>query len=129
MGLPLFRSRVSGVDNPFPVWVRVKDTGAKTWTYRFMLQGKQREMGLGPYPEISLADARRLATEAREQAKRGTDPIEARHQAEADRKAQALLAAAQLMTFDDCATAYIKAHRTGWKNSKHAQQWENTLAT
>lgn len=94
-----------------------------------MLQGKQREMGLGPYPEISLADARRLATEAREQAKRGTDPIEARHQAEADRKAQALLAAAQLMTFDDCATAYIKAHRTGWKNSKHAQQWENTLAT
>ncbi|MEW9899732.1 integrase arm-type DNA-binding domain-containing protein [Chitinivorax sp. PXF-14] len=110
------------------LWLRVKDTGAKTWAYRFMLQGKQREMGLGPYPEVSLADARRLATEARERAKRGIDPIDARHQAETDRKAEALLAAARLMTFDDCAAAYIKAHRAGWKNSKHAQQWENTLA-
>ena len=61
--------------------------------YRFMLQGKQREMGLGPYPEISLADARQLATEARVLAKRGADPIEARHQAEADKQTQARLSA------------------------------------
>jgi hypothetical protein len=32
------------------------------------------------------------------------------------------------MTFDQCAAAYIDAHRSGWKNAKHAAQWENTLA-
>jgi integrase len=33
------------------------------------------------------------------------------------------------MTFDQCAAAYIDAHRSGWKNAKHADQWKNTLAT
>jgi integrase len=33
------------------------------------------------------------------------------------------------MTFKACAVAYIEAHRAEWKNSKHAQQWENTLTT
>lgn len=33
------------------------------------------------------------------------------------------------MTFDDCAAAYIEAHRGGWRNAKHAAQWLNTLST
>ena len=33
------------------------------------------------------------------------------------------------MTFDQCAAAYFKAHRAGWRNAKHAAQWETTLAT
>lgn len=111
------------------LWLRVKATGAKSWMYRFMLQGKQREMGLGPYPETSLADARQLAAEAREQTKRGTDPIEARHQAVVDQQTQARLATARLMTFDQCAKAFIKGKQAEWKNAKHAQQWENTLTT
>lgn len=111
------------------LWLRVKTTGAKSWMYRFMLQGKQREMGLGPYPEISLADARQLAADAREQTKRGTDPIEARHQAEADQQMQAQMAAARLMTFDQCAKAFISGKKAEWKNAKHALQWENTLTT
>lgn len=111
------------------LWLRVKSTGAKSWVFRFMIQGKQREMGLGPYPEIGLADARQLAAESREQSKRGIDPIEARNQAQAEQVAAARLAAAQLMTFSQCASAYIIAHRAGWKNAKHAQQWENTIAT
>lgn len=111
------------------LWLRVKSTGAKSWVFRFMIQGKQREMGLGPYPEIGLADARQLAAEFREQSKRGVDPIEARNQAQAEQQEMARLAAAQLMTFSQCASAYISAHRAGWKNAKHAQQWENTIAT
>jgi hypothetical protein len=39
------------------------------------------------------------------------------------------LAHAKMITFDQCATAYIAAHRSGWKNAKHASQWENTLST
>ena len=33
------------------------------------------------------------------------------------------------MTFDQCADAYINAHRLEWKNEKHISQWRNTLAT
>lgn len=62
------------------LWLRVKDTGAKSWSFRFMLQGKSREMGLGPYPENSLAEAREKAAELRKQLKGGIDPIEARNQ-------------------------------------------------
>lgn len=111
------------------LWIRVKTTGAKSWMYRFMRQGKQREMGLGPYPEISLADARQLAADARALVKRGIDPIEARHQAAADLQAQSLLATARLMTFDQCAKAFINGKKAEWKNAKHVQQWENTLTT
>ena len=39
------------------------------------------------------------------------------------------MAKAKLMTFDQCASAYIEAHRAGWKNAKHADQWANTIAT
>jgi hypothetical protein len=39
------------------------------------------------------------------------------------------LAAARSMTFDECATAYIRAHEGSWRNPKHRQQWRNTLDT
>jgi hypothetical protein len=42
--------------------LRVSPSKAASWVYRYMLRGKAREMGLGSYPEISLADARALAT-------------------------------------------------------------------
>lgn len=111
------------------LWLRVKDTGAKSWSFRYMLQGKSREMGLGPYPENGLAEAREKVAELRKQLKGGVDPIEARNQAEISRQAQVKLAEARLMTFDQCAEAYISSQRDGWKNAKHAQQWANTLAT
>ena len=80
-------------------------------------------MGLGPYPTIGLAEARGKANDCRRQLLDGIDPIEARN---AERQARQL-AAASMMTFDECAKAYIASHRAGWKNAKHADQWENTL--
>jgi len=56
----------------------VSATGARTWKLRFQLGGKRRDMGLGPYPEITLAKARDLALEARRLAKNGIDPIDRR---------------------------------------------------
>ena len=50
----------------------------------------------------------------------------------AERRAQSAavaLEAAKAMTFDQCAAAYIKSHSAGWRNEKHAAQWETTLAT
>jgi integrase len=53
----------------------------------------------------------------------GIDPIEVRR---AERE-QKKLDAAKSMTFDACAAAYIDAHKAGWKNAKHRDQWPNTL--
>jgi integrase len=81
-------------------------------------------MGLGPYPEISLAEAREQAAAQRKLRLDGTDPIAVR---QAGRQ-QAKLNSAKLMTFRACAEAYIAAHRAGWKNPKHAAQWPATLS-
>ena len=105
--------------------LEVKPTGARSWTLRVMVGAKRREIGLGAFPEVGLADARDKARATRAEIRDGVDPVEKR------REARSLRVAAQTagMTFDQCAAAYIKAHREGWKNPKHAQQWENTLAT
>jgi integrase len=94
-----------------------------SWLFRYRLDGKTRWMGLGPYPAISLAKARELASNARTIKALGTDPL---NQRDANRAA-ARLAAAKTITFKQCAESYIKAHRVGWRNAAHASQWENTL--
>ncbi|UUZ52076.1 hypothetical protein LP420_06320 [Massilia sp. B-10] len=55
----------------------------------------------------------------------GVDPLDQRRAA---RNAHALDEAKRI-TFDECAKAYIDAHRGSWKNPKHVHQWENTIAT
>jgi hypothetical protein len=54
------------------LYLRVSRTGAKSWVFRFQLDGKRRDMGLGPFPDISLADARRRAADHRKQRHEGT---------------------------------------------------------
>ena len=88
-----------------------------------MLSGRAREMGLGSFSDVTLAEARDLARDARRLCRQGLDPIEARRAHRAARRAQH----AKAMTFQECATAYIAAHRSGWKNKKHAKQWPQTL--
>lgn len=92
--------------------------GAKKWVLRFTILGKRREMGLGSYPDVSLAEARDDASKYRKLAKKGIDPIEVRD-------TQAIV----IPTFTSCAAAYIRGHRKGWKNPKHARQWARTLKT
>lgn len=94
-----------------------------SWLFRYRVTGKTRWMGLGPYPAISLAKARELASNARTLKALGTDPIEGR---DAERDATRL-AITKTVTFSECAESYIRAHRAGWRNSTHASQWENTL--
>lgn len=110
----------------------VKESGARSWVYRFMLRGKARDIGLGAAsgPEaISLAKARDKADALRLKVRAGIDPL-----AERDREAAEALAAAQAaqiagITFKAVAEAYIAANEDGWRNAKHRQQWKNTLAT
>ncbi|HJU16855.1 MAG TPA: integrase arm-type DNA-binding domain-containing protein [Stellaceae bacterium] len=107
------------------LYLQVTESGARTWIYRFMLNGRAREMGLGPLHTIALAEAREKARECRKLRLEGIDPIEARNA----KKTEARLAAATAMTFRECAEACIAAHKAGWKNSKHAAQWPSTLTT
>lgn len=107
------------------LWLQVSPTGSKSWLFRFTLSKKQREMGLGAVHTVTLPEARAKAKECRLILLEGKDPLEIR-------KATKLVEAlerAKMMNFDQCAEAYIAAHRSGWKNAKHVSQWENTLET
>ncbi|TRZ63948.1 MAG: site-specific integrase [Rhodocyclaceae bacterium] len=102
---------------------------SRAWVFRFVApDGKRRNMGLGSQYSVALAEARKQAAILREQVKHPTapnDPLAARQEARLAQK----LARRKHMTFKACAEAYIEAHRAEWKNSKHVQQWENTLTT
>ena len=107
------------------LYLQITKAGVKSWLFRYMLNGKARGMGLGPLHTIGLAEARALALDCRRKLLDGTDPIDSRN---AERTAQRV-AAANEMTFEQCATTYIDAHRASWKNAKHADQWTSTLKT
>jgi integrase len=107
------------------LYLRVTEDGAKNWVFRFMLNGRARWMGLGPLALYGLQEARGRALDARRLRHEGMDPIDTRRAA----RLQERLKAAKAMTFKQCAEAYIASHRAGWRNEKHAGQWETTLAT
>lgn len=108
----------------------VKESGARSWVFRFMLRGKARDIGLGAAtgPEaISLADARDKAAEHRRKVKAGIDPLDEREQEAAKKLAEEQAARIAGISFKTVAEAYIAANQASWKNEKHRQQWRNTL--
>lgn len=54
----------------------VKDSGAKSWMLRTIIGNRRCSIGLGPYPEVSLADARNKARRYKEDIRQGIDPLE-----------------------------------------------------
>lgn len=107
------------------LWLQVTNSGTKNWVFRYDIDGKRHEMGLGALHTVDLSTARDKAQACRAMLLDGLNPLTEKRQMEAARS----LEQAKRITFDQCAAAYITAHRSGWKNPKHAQQWENTLAT
>lgn len=108
-------------------------SGSKSWIFRYVFQGRQRDYGLGGYPAVKLIDARDMADGARKLLRDGIDPLEERKTlaAEAARKVAdaARAEAVSAITFEKCALEFIAAKESGWRNDKHRQQWRNTLAT
>jgi integrase len=105
------------------LYLDYKEPPSKNWVFRYKRDGWARDMGLGPWPLVSLAEARELALDARRKLRAGIDPIDEKR----DARLAAKLERAKAMTFKQCAEGYIGAHEKGWKNAKHAAQWPATL--
>jgi integrase len=105
------------------LYLQVAEGGSKSWLFRYKLHGRARWHGLGSLRDVSLEEAREKATDARKVRRNGADPIQAKREAEA----AACIEAAKAITFGAAAKRFIKANRAGWKNAKHADQWQMTL--
>jgi integrase len=97
----------------------------RSWILRLRVAGQRQPIGLGSYPQVSLADARELARKLSLEAKGGVNLL-ARKRAQ---RSALIAAAARNKTFRDCAEAYIEAHASDYTNEKHRKQWASTLET
>lgn len=107
------------------LYLQVSKLGTGSWVFRYEIDQRRRAMGLGSTSTVSLADARIAALEARQLLQQRLGPLQQKQEAESTRKK----ILAKMQTFNQCAAAYIKTKKSEWKNEKHHQQWENTLAT
>lgn len=103
------------------LYLQITKSGSKSWIFRYMMNGKAREMGLGSLDILSLAEAREKAADARKLLNAGSDPILAKRIQETK--------IADSHSFQECAQKYIDTYSSTWKNPKHRNQWKNTLTT
>jgi integrase len=102
---------------------QVSESGTKCWLFRYMRNGRTHYVGLGPYPDVSLREAREKATTNRKLLIDGLDPLEEKRKQRAEQR----LEVAKSMTFGQCVEAYLEARSAEWTNSKHTAQWRMTL--
>ena len=97
------------------LFLLVEPTGAKRWKQRVTVGGRRQELGLGPYPVVTLKMAREAAIQSRRMVREGENPKTARRRARG------------VPTFAEAARKVYELRRPGWRNAKHAQQWIGTL--
>lgn len=96
--------------------LRVQPSGSKQWIWRGTVQGKRRDLGLGGYPYVGLAEARGKAFEFRRVARLGEDPV--------------ALRSGGVPTFERAVEIVIALHAGKWKpGGKSEAQWRSSLAT
>jgi integrase len=105
------------------LYLQVSQYGTKSWVFRFALDGRTRDMGLGSLNTFTLKEARERARKYRQLLADGIDPIEDRHR----RRDEARAEASEQNLFKGAAQRFIDVHADGWRNFKHRQQWRNTL--
>jgi len=100
------------------LYLSVSRSGSRSWVQRISIDGRRREMGLGSFPAIGLAQARGLAAANRTAVAEGRDPLAEKQ--EAKRKAA-------IPTFREAAEQTYEANRPRWRNGKHTVSWWQTL--
>lgn len=103
------------------LYLRIRDTGSRSWVFIYTIAGRRREMGLGSDLDVSLARAREAASKARALLFDGKDPLA--------EKRRASTAVKPSVTFGEFALEWLDSVENGFSNAKHRQQWRNTLAT
>ena len=103
--------------------LRVRPSGNKHWVWRGTVRGRRRDLGLGSFPYVTLADAREMALEYRRLARAGKDPSVVHAPAGSDKPE----AKSKAPTFRQAAAEVIDLHRPTWRNGKSAAQWEASL--
>jgi integrase len=106
------------------LYMQITPSGGRSWILRTTVGKARRDIGLGGFPTVTLAQARDKAREARDKIERGVDPVAERQAA----KAALIAAAGRGLSFEKATESYLKAKLDAFKNAKHRQQWENTLA-
>ena len=96
------------------LYLRVKKTGRKSWVYMWSKDHRRREMGLGPYPDVSLALAREKAQQARELIANDKDPINEKKKT-------------VVKSFGEAADHLVATLQADWSNEKSRQQWIRTV--
>jgi integrase len=110
------------------LYLLVRSAEAQFWIFRYVRNGKMREMGLGPAygrTALSLVEARKKARALYDVHREGRDPLAERDAARAALQAET----AKAQTFRQCTGQYLNVHGDKWKNPKHAAQWRATLET
>ena len=100
------------------LWLIKRDKSAGKWIVRVVISGKRREMGLGPWPDVGIAEARERASLARRQVRDGLDPIQERHQQR--RKAHKL-------TLKEAVDGCFEARQAELKDDGKAGRWLSPL--
>lgn len=95
--------------------LRVRESGSRSWVFRYKQNGRAIELGLGSTNDRTLAEARDAANDMRRAIARGQSPKEV------------LRVEKPGKTFAEYARECIEHKKAGWRNSKHASQWTNTL--
>ena len=96
------------------LFLNVAPGGSKSWTQRLTIDGKRRDIGLGGFPLVSLAEARDKAFENRKLARAGGDPLAAKRRV-------------KLPTFQEAAKRTFEANRPRWRSERVARKWWQTL--
>ena len=97
----------------------------RSWILRIKVGEQRQPIGLGSYPQVSLAAAREQAAKLVVEAKQGVN-LKAKKRA---LRSSLLSAAAKNKTFKECAEAYMDAHSSDYTSDKHRKQWPATLET
>ena len=105
--------------------LQLTPTGGRSWLLRVTVHGRRREMGLGPYPEVSLAEAKDAARDAKALVRQGLDPLAMKQKA----KAEAMAEAARNITFSKALDAYCEVKLQELGSQKNRDAAENMLRT
>jgi len=105
------------------LYLQLTPKGGRTWILRMQVGGRRRDIGLGGFPTVTLAQARDKAREVRDKVECGIDPVEERKTA----KAKLIEARRKGMLFSEAVDKALAAKLDAFRNEKHRAQWRSTL--